>query len=98
MAFYDEIKTSSGAYKYYVNGQWLESKSGKTQAIINPSTNQPVYQVQGESAIRVPARTFEAPSGSLGAAAAGLAYIIPRDHAPIRRYCMPGGLASCLRC
>ena len=47
MAFYDEVKTSSGAYKYYVNGQWLESKSGKTQAIMNPSTNQPVYHVQG---------------------------------------------------
>jgi glyceraldehyde-3-phosphate dehydrogenase (NADP+) len=49
MSFYDEVKAGD-AYKYYVNGQWLESKSGKTQAIINPSTNQPVYHVQGEPA------------------------------------------------
>jgi len=54
MAFYDEVKTSSGAYKYYVNGQWLESKSGKTQAIMNPSTNEPVYHVQGVSNSIVP--------------------------------------------
>ena len=49
MSFYDEVKAGD-AYKYYVNGQWLESKSGKTQAIMNPSTNQPVYHVQGEPA------------------------------------------------
>ena len=48
MSFYDEVKASSGAYKFYVNGEWKESSSGKTQAIINPSTNEPVFQVQGK--------------------------------------------------
>ena len=48
MTFYDEIKAPGGAYKFYVNGEWKESASGKTQAILNPSNNQPVYQVQGK--------------------------------------------------
>jgi glyceraldehyde-3-phosphate dehydrogenase (NADP+) len=46
MSFYDEIKASSGVYKYFVHGQWKESSSGKTVKIINPSTNKPEYQVQ----------------------------------------------------
>jgi hypothetical protein len=48
--FYKDIVASSGAYKYYVNGEWKESTSGKTVPILNPSTNQAVYQVQGETA------------------------------------------------
>ena len=47
MSFYDDIKAPGGAFKFYVNGEWKESSSGKTQAILNPSDNQPVFQVQG---------------------------------------------------
>ena len=38
-----------GVYRYFKEGQWLESSSGKTVKIINPSTNAPVYNVQGEA-------------------------------------------------
>ena len=47
--FYKDIVASSGAYKYYVNGEWKESTSGKTVPILNPSTNQAAYKVQGET-------------------------------------------------
>jgi delta 1-pyrroline-5-carboxylate dehydrogenase len=42
----EHIKASSGAYKYFCNGQWLESSSGKTVPVTNPSTLQKDYQVQ----------------------------------------------------
>lgn len=45
--FYEELQTSSGVYKYYVNGVWKESVSGKTVGINNPSTEEKVFQVQG---------------------------------------------------
>ena len=45
--FYSEIKANSGAYKFYVNGEWKESKSGKVVPILNPSTNQTAFEVQG---------------------------------------------------
>lgn len=47
--FYAPILAASGAYKYYVNGEWRESASGKTVAINNPCTRQAQYQVQGAS-------------------------------------------------
>lgn len=46
--FYSDIKASSGVYKFYVNGEWKESTSGKSVSILNPTSNQAVYQVQGE--------------------------------------------------
>jgi hypothetical protein len=46
--FYSDIKASSGVYKFYVNGAWKESTSGKSVSILNPTSNQAVYQVQGE--------------------------------------------------
>lgn len=45
--FYEELLTSSGVYKYYVNGEWQESLSGKTVGITNPTTEATEYQVQG---------------------------------------------------
>jgi len=45
-AFYNEIRGASGVYKYYVDGEWRESKSGKSVAISNPSNQQAAYQVQ----------------------------------------------------
>ena len=45
--FYDEILAKNGVYKYYVNGEWKESSSGKTVGVINPSTLKKDFQVQG---------------------------------------------------
>ena len=54
--FYSDIKASSGVYKFYVNGEWKESTSGKSVSILNPTSNQAVYQVQGEEqCMQVPA-------------------------------------------
>ncbi len=47
MAFYADIVSSSGLYKYFVDGEWKESASGKTVNVINPTTQKPEYQVQG---------------------------------------------------
>lgn len=44
--FYGDIRAPSGAFKYFVNGQWRESSSGKTVAVTNPTTLQKDYQVQ----------------------------------------------------
>ena len=49
--FYDEIKASSGTYKYYVNGEWKESTSDKSVGILNPTSNETVYKVQGGDAL-----------------------------------------------
>ncbi len=46
--FYDDIKASSGKYKFYGNGEWMESTSGKGVSILNPTSNESVYEVQGE--------------------------------------------------
>eukprot|EP00798_Chlamydomonas_sp_ICE-L_P013750 gene13750-19654_t len=43
---YSQMVTASGAYKYYINGQWKESTSGKTVQIINPTTMDVAYNVQ----------------------------------------------------
>ena len=37
----------TGALKYYVNGEWRESQSGKTVPISNPTTQKTEYNVQG---------------------------------------------------
>jgi glyceraldehyde-3-phosphate dehydrogenase (NADP+) len=34
-------------YKYYADGEWRASASGKTVAIVNPTTRQTQYKVQG---------------------------------------------------
>jgi hypothetical protein len=34
-------------YKYYADGEWRASASGKTVAIVNPTTRQTQYRVQG---------------------------------------------------
>ncbi len=47
-AFYAPVVSPSGVYRYYIEGAWKESSSGATVAIINPSTRQPEYKVQGE--------------------------------------------------
>lgn len=34
-------------YKYYADGEWLKSSSGKSVPIVNPTTRKPEYKVQG---------------------------------------------------
>lgn len=36
-------------YKYYSDGEWKKSASGKSVAIINPTTRKTQYKVQGDS-------------------------------------------------
>lgn len=45
--FFKDSITSQGIFKYYVNGEWRESSSGKTVGINNPTTQAVEYQVQG---------------------------------------------------
>lgn len=47
--FYDEVIAANGVYKFYSDGEWKETTSSRTVKILNPSTNEPVYQVQGQS-------------------------------------------------
>ena len=66
--FYDEIKASSGMYKFYSNGEWMESTSGKGVSILNPTSNESVYQVQGEQKCSLLPKIFdEFPRVSLAA-------------------------------
>eukprot|EP00897_Mesotaenium_endlicherianum_P004275 jgi/Mesen1/3876/ME000208S02888 len=43
--FYAEI-IDGDVYKYFADGEWKTSTSGKSQSIINPSTRTPCYKVQ----------------------------------------------------
>jgi len=51
--FYAECVAPSGAYKFFKDGQWVESASGKTVKILNPTTNAPAFEVQGEYLLAV---------------------------------------------
>ncbi|MEW5304082.1 MAG: hypothetical protein WDW38_003422 [Sanguina aurantia] len=44
--FYAPILASSGAYKFFINGQWKESTSEKTVSISNPTTLKTAFTVQ----------------------------------------------------
>eukprot|EP00879_Flechtneria_rotunda_P003597 GHRR01003832.1.p1 GENE.GHRR01003832.1~~GHRR01003832.1.p1 ORF type:complete len:542 (+),score=137.43 GHRR01003832.1:136-1626(+) len=43
---YQDICAAPNTYKYFSDGRWLESSSGKTVAVVNPTTLQPEFQVQ----------------------------------------------------
>lgn len=43
-----EILDGEHVYKYYADGEWKKSTSGKTVAIINPTTRKTQYKVQGD--------------------------------------------------
>ena len=46
--FYADVKTAeSDVYKYYVDGEFKVSSSGKLVNILNPATNQVQFKVQG---------------------------------------------------
>lgn len=55
--FYADLQTSAGVYKYYFDGQWLESKSGASVAVTNPTTRQTAYHLQGTSISPLRARS-----------------------------------------
>lgn len=47
---FEQIKASdANVYKYYLNGEWKISTSGKTVNILNPTTNETAFNVQGKS-------------------------------------------------
>ena len=46
--FYSEIKASDGVFKAYIDGAWFETTSKRGQKILNPSTNEVAFTVQGE--------------------------------------------------
>lgn len=48
--FFTDLLASSGAYKYYADGCWKESTSGKTVPVVNPSTRETAYTFQGRRA------------------------------------------------
>lgn len=39
-------------YKYYADGEWKKSASGKSVAIINPTTRKTQYKVQGKLTVK----------------------------------------------
>lgn len=45
--FYEAVRDGGSAYKFYLDGEWKTSTSGKHVKIINPSTNAPCFSVQG---------------------------------------------------
>lgn len=63
-SIYDGIQAASGAFKFFAGGCWRESSSGKTVSILNPSTRQPCYAVQGRQSNAVGA-LFKSSIGEL---------------------------------
>lgn len=47
MAVFEEIIDENGAYKFFYDGAWRKSSSGKSVPIINPTTRKPHFRVQG---------------------------------------------------
>jgi hypothetical protein len=45
--FYTDIAAPSGVFKFYTSGEWRESASGKTVAILNPYLRETYAKVQG---------------------------------------------------
>jgi hypothetical protein len=48
--FYADCVAPSGHFKFFLDDKWVESSSSKTVKILNPTTNQTAYEVQGEEA------------------------------------------------
>lgn len=70
--FYDEcLDASSGVYRFFQDGAWKTSSSGKTVKIINPSTNQPVFSVQGARPLVCRGRRPGAPARPVSAVCSG---------------------------
>ncbi|GAY44325.1 hypothetical protein CUMW_081300 [Citrus unshiu] len=47
MAVFEEIVDENGVYKFFYDGVWRKSSSGKSVTIINPTTRKPHFRVQG---------------------------------------------------
>lgn len=48
-SFYSELIAPSGAFKTFKDGSWVESSSGNTVAILNPTSNKKEFYVQGSA-------------------------------------------------
>ena len=46
--FFAPCAAAPAVYKFYKEGEWCASSSGKTVKIVNPATNTSVFEVQGE--------------------------------------------------
>lgn len=44
--FFSDIRSSDGTFKYFCDGEWLESSSGKTVGVVNPCTRRKEFEVQ----------------------------------------------------
>lgn len=44
---FKEIIDEDGVYKFYFDGEWRKTSSGKTVPIINPTTRETHFRVQG---------------------------------------------------
>lgn len=44
--FYKEIVAANGVFKTFINSEWVESASGNSVAIVNPTSNQKEFYVQ----------------------------------------------------
>lgn len=47
MAVFEEIVDENGVYKFFYDGAWRKSSSGKSVTIVNPTTRKPHFRVQG---------------------------------------------------
>lgn len=46
---FGELIDGDGVFKYYYDGEWKKSSSGKSVPIINPTTRRIQFKVQGFS-------------------------------------------------
>jgi hypothetical protein len=45
--FYSDLVAPDGSYKYFIDNEWKVSTSGKSVGIVNPTTNEVQFKVQG---------------------------------------------------
>lgn len=45
--FAEILDGENNVFKYYYDGEWKKSSSGKSVAIVNPTTRKTQYKVQG---------------------------------------------------
>ncbi|MFC1611519.1 aldehyde dehydrogenase family protein, partial [Myxococcota bacterium] len=60
-----EVKEHYGRVKNYIDGEWVESKSARTQEVVNPATGKPIAEVpmstvaEVEAAVSAAEEVFE---------------------------------------
>jgi glyceraldehyde-3-phosphate dehydrogenase (NADP+) len=95
--FYREIRAPGGAYKWHCDGRWLESSSGKTVGVVNPSTRARDFEVQACTQGEVDAAFAAAKAAQRGWARTPLwkrAALLHQAAALMREHAQP--MADCL--